>query len=82
MELKNLIEYADEKEAEALLYPLWLSHYTTQHIVGGEVVPYSELLKGAKKQGTADKPSRSIDDIEAELLPVIEKYRKEAATNG
>lgn len=79
-----MLKIANEKELEAVLYPLWLSHHTAQQITGGEVVSYSELLGRVKdKEDTKTKPQRSVNEITSEFAPIIEaQRRKEAATNG
>ncbi len=78
-----MLELANDKELEAVLYPLWLSHHTARQTTGGEIVSYSELLERLKeKTETTDKPQRTVDEIQAEFSPMIEKYRKEAATSG
>lgn len=78
------MKFANEKEIEGVLYPLWLSHHTAKQITGGEVVSYSELLGRIKqKEETRNEPQRSVDEITAEFAPMIEAHRrKEVATNG
>jgi len=69
--LHDLIKYAQKKESENQIYPLWLAHFVLSKLGGYETIPYGDLISGIKSEDTATKITN--EQIFADLMPIINK---------
>ena len=73
-EFKSLFEYALEKEANVVIWDMWISKYPYMEI--GQLEPQS--YKDFSNEIKTFKPKTILtnEQIEAELLPIIQAERR------
>lgn len=84
-ELPHLLAYADERESEKALTPLWVAHYAVSKLSGKEPVPFESLLSTATESnagGVPATPKRNPEAIEFDFERVIQRDRERLAKGG
>ncbi len=78
--LDDLLSYAEQKEAERQLFPLWLAHFAIQTYKGEAAISFEELFKSVEQGSAGPQERRSPGDILADFAPIVsaDKKRREA----
>ncbi|MGM9681546.1 MAG: hypothetical protein ACI3XR_08580 [Eubacteriales bacterium] len=77
-ELDELLSYAEAREAEKALLPLWTAHFITAKITGNDPMSYEELLSKSTEREPGDqirKVERSPEEIKNSFSGIIATYR-------
>lgn len=84
--LGDLLLYAEQKETEKTIYPLWLTHYLFAQLSGVPHVEFNDMLAQVKGNIEAAKPfpnsKRSAEEIIKDFAPIVEQYRKAHSKGG
>lgn len=76
--LDDLLFYANERELEKTIYPLWLAHYLFANLAGAEAVEYGDMVSQVKGSldHAAPNASRSAEQILKDFGPIVDQYRQ------
>lgn len=84
-ELPHLLTYAEERESEKALTPLWVAHYAVSKLSGKEPVPF-ETLSGKVADSGNDRATketmRTPEAIDFDFEPIIQSDRQRFAKGG
>ena len=74
-----MLSYAEERETEEAVRPLWIAHYAIKKLNGEDPVSYEDLLHSLLSDDCSaeiKREERTPESIEAEFLSIVEADRR------
>lgn len=79
-DLDGLIFYAQKRETQKALTPLWLVHFAIAKLAGTECINPKEFFGSLEQR--PEESGKTAEEIEAEFAPIIAEDRKRGGVDG